>query len=100
MMNMVWLHFGEMLADEVTELLDDAGVEYYSAWRDVLWRDNVGDNTRWDDAVFPGENWAVQLLCEPETVDDIKRRLEALMEDPFVRGSGIVMYVSEAERVL
>ena len=71
MIKMVWLHFNEMLADEVTELLDDAGVECYSAWRDVLWKDNAGDNTRWDDAVFPGKNWAVQFLCEPKMVDDM-----------------------------
>ncbi|MFA7621867.1 MAG: PG0541 family transporter-associated protein [Aminobacteriaceae bacterium] len=100
MMYMVWLHFSEMLADEVTGILDAAGVEYYSVWRDVLWRDNMGENTRWDDAVFPGKNWSAQFLCPPEIVNDLKRRLDVLMEDPFVKDSGIVMYLVEAERGL
>jgi len=98
-MKMVWLHCGETLAAEIGEILDAAGIEYYSVWRNVLGKDNRGNRTRWDDAVFPGKNWALQFLCSDETVEDLKRRFDALNEDPYVKESGIAMYVAEAERV-
>jgi len=98
-MKMVWLHCGETLAAEIGEILDAAGIEYYSVWRNVLGKDNRGNRTRWDDAVFPGKNWALQFLCSDETVEELKRRFDALNEDPYVKESGIAMYVAEAERV-
>ncbi len=98
-MKMVWLHCSETLAAEIGEILDAAGIEFYSVWRNVLGKDNRGNRTRWDDAVFPGKNWALQFLCADETVEELKRRFDALNEDPYVKESGIAMYVAEAERV-
>lgn len=98
-MKMVWLHCSETLAAEVAVILDAVGIEYYSVWRNVLGKDNLGTRTRWDDAVFPGKNWAIQFLCPGEAVDALKRRLDALAEDPYVKESGIVIYAAEAERV-
>ncbi len=98
-MKMVWLHCSETLAAEIGEILDAAGIEFYSVWRNVLGKDNRGNRTRWDDAVFPGKNWALQFLCSDETVEELKRRFDALNEDPYVKESGIAMYVAEAERV-
>ena len=97
-MKLIWLHCNETIATEVEEVLDVAGVEFYSVWRSVLGRDNVGGNTRRDDVVFPGKNWAFQFLCTEEIVEEVRRRLDKLAEDAYVRDSGIAMYSVEAER--
>ena len=98
-MKMVWLHCSETLASEAAEVLNAAGIEFYSVWRNVLGKDNIGNRTRWDDAVFPGKNWAIQFLCTAEAINDLKRRFDALAEDRYVKESGIAMYVAEAEKV-
>jgi hypothetical protein len=100
MMKVVWIHCSETLSREVTEILDAAGVRFYSVWKNVLGKDNSGNRTRWDDAVFPGKNWAIQFLCTGEIADDLKLRLDEFLKDPYVGDSGIVMYAAEAERVL
>ncbi len=99
-MKMVWMHCNETLADEMCELLDAACISYYSAWRSVLGKDNEGERTRWDDAVFPGKNWAFQFLCDEGALDEIKRRLEILFEDPYAKESGVRIYALEAEKIL
>ena len=74
-------------------------------WHRVLQRmeecsgkDNRGNRTRWDDAVFPGKNWALQFLCTDEAIEELKKRFDELSADPYVKESGIAMYVAEAER--
>ena len=99
-MKMVWLHCSETLAQETTEILDAAGIEFYSVWRNVLGKDNRGNRTRWDDAVFPGKNWALQFLCTDEAIEELKRRFDELSGDPYVKDSGIAMYGAEAEKAL
>ena len=99
-MKIVWLHCSETLARETTEILDAAGIEYYSVWRNVLGKDNRGNRTRWDDAVFPGKNWALQFLCTDEAIEELKRRFDELSGDPYVKDSWIAMYVAEAEKAL
>ena len=47
-----------------------------------------------------GKNWALQFLCTDETIEELKRRFDELSADPYVKESGIAMYVAEAERAL
>ncbi|MDO4785514.1 MAG: hypothetical protein Q4A13_01115 [Fretibacterium sp.] len=98
--NMVWVVFGETIRDEVMEALDDCDVPFYSVWRDVLARDNEGEGTRWDDAVFPGKNWMVQFVCDDARLDDAMSALSRLLQDPFIAQSGIRLYANRAARLL
>lgn len=99
-MNMVWIHAGETLGREICEMLDGLGVSAYSVWRNVLRKDNGGNGTRWDDAVFPGKNWSVQFLCGDEMLTQLREKFQSFLTDDYVRQTGIEIYVQKAERLL
>jgi hypothetical protein len=99
-MNTVWIHAGETLASEITALLDGMKIASYYVWRGVLRKDNRGDGTRWDDSVFPGKNWAVQLLCGDEALSRLKAGLQSLLEDEYVRQTGLEVYIQRSERLI
>ncbi|MBL3538095.1 PG0541 family transporter-associated protein [Aminivibrio sp.] len=99
-MNMVWIHAGETLGREITEILDSIGVPTYSVWRNVLRKDNEGNGTRWDDAVFPGKNWSVQFLCGDEMLASLREKFQFFLNDDYVRRTGVEIYVHKAERLL
>lgn len=99
-MNMVWIHGGETLGGEITEILDELKIPLYHVWKSVLRRDNLGENSRWDDAVFPGKNWAVQFLCGDDIIDELKEKFEAFLEDEYVGKTGIDIYVLKANKLI
>ncbi|NLK18259.1 MAG: hypothetical protein GX310_00510 [Synergistaceae bacterium] len=99
-MNAVWIHGGETLGKEITAILDSLGIPLYYVWRGVLRKDNEGESTRWDDQVFPGKNWAVQLMCDDKTLAALKEKLEAFLVDDYVRQTGVEMFVQRAERLI
>ncbi len=99
-MNMIWIHAGEMLGREITEILDSIGISSYSVWRNVLRKDNAGSGTRWDDGVFPGKNWAVQFLCRDEMLIPLKEKFRYFLTDDYVLQTGVEIYVQKAEKLL
>lgn len=99
-MNMVWIHAGETLSREITEILDELKVSAYYVWRNVLRRDNLGETTRWDDAVFPGKNWAVQFLCGDDFIEELRERFRIFQEDKYVGKTGVDIYIQRAEKLM
>ncbi len=98
-MNMVWIHAGETLGREICEC-GRTGISAYSVWRNVLRKDNEGDGTRWDDAVFPGKNWSVQFLCGDELLAPLREKFQSFLSDDYVRRTGVEIFVQKAERLL
>lgn len=99
-MNTVWIHTGETLGSDITTLLDNMKISSYYVWKNVLRKDNHGDGTRWDDSIFPGKNWAVQLLCDDEALSSLKSGLCSLLEDEYARQTGLEVYVQRSERLI
>lgn len=94
-MNLVWIHCSEILAPEVMGILDECGLASYRVWKNVLSRDGGEGRTHWDDAVFPGKDWAIQTVCGAGQLEKLEKRLAAFSSDPYVRECGIQVLVQD-----
>lgn len=98
-MNMLWIFCSEGFSEDVEEMIDRSGVSFYSVWRNVLARDNEGGKTRWDDPVFPGKNWAFQLLCDEEQLKVLREILGAFAEGEDAAQAGLSVILQQGEKI-
>ena len=99
-MKMLWIICNESIREELMErMLDRDGVEEYTVWRDVLGKDNVGNKTHWDDAVFPGLNWVFMIFGSEGTIDGVIERYKTFKEEPYARKAGIKAFIHSADEV-
>lgn len=98
-MKAVWIFCNESLVEEVLDLLDRDGVEGYTAWPDVLGCHH-GCKTHWNDAVFPGKNWAFFIVGDEETVAGLLEKLRVFKEREEVHRAGIKAFVQSVEESL
>lgn len=99
-MNMLWIFCSEGFSEDVEEMIERSGVSFYSVWRDVLARDRKGDKTRWDDPVFPGKNWAFQLLCDDEQLKILTEIFGAFAAEEDAAQAGVSLILQEGKKIL
>lgn len=99
-MNMLWIFCSEGFSEDVEEMIGRSGVSFYSVWRDVLARDRKGDKNRWDDPVFPGKNWAFQLLCDDKGLNRLTEILRAFSEEEEGVQAGLTVILQEGRKIL
>ncbi|WP_024823042.1 MULTISPECIES: PG0541 family transporter-associated protein [Aminobacterium] len=99
-MKMFWIFCNESVAEDLMEVLNKNGITGYFVWKNVLFRDNVSGKTHWDDAIYPGKDWAFMVFCGDEDVLVLKEKLTHLEEEPYIKQAGIKAFVAEAEKVL
>ncbi|NLB82809.1 MAG: hypothetical protein GX791_01030 [Synergistaceae bacterium] len=99
-MNMLWIFCSEGFTEDVEAMIGRSGVSFYSVWRDVLARDKKGDKTRWDDPVFPGKNWAFQLLCDEEQLRSLREIFGAFAAGEDAAQAGLTIILQEGRKIL
>ncbi|MBL3593474.1 MAG: hypothetical protein JMJ93_08235 [Synergistaceae bacterium] len=95
----LWIFCNESIVEEVIDLLEEGGAEGYTAWPDVLGC-HRGCKTHWNDAVFPGKNWAFFVAGGGELIASLLGLLEAFKEREEIRHAGIKAFVQPLEEIL
>ncbi len=99
-MNMLWIFCSEGFSGEVTEMIDRSGVSFFNVWKNVLARDRDGEKTRWDDPVFPGKNWAFQLLCDDDQLKNLTEMFSAFDSGEDGAQAGLTLILQEGKKIL
>ncbi len=99
-MKMVWITCNESISEELMEILDSDGIAGYTVWKDVLGKDNRGSNTHWDNAVFPGKNWAFMIFCQDSNACRLREKLKDFRERPYVKKAGIKAFINDSEEII
>lgn len=99
-MNMLWIFCSEGFSKDVEEMIDRSGVSFYSVWRNVLARDKKGGKNRWDDPVFPGKNWAFQLLCDDEQLNKLMEIFHTFTANEEAVQAGLTIILQEGRKIL
>ena len=85
--------------DEVTEIIEKAGVSEYSKIPRCQGKGNVS-GPRFDDHVWPGFNNAMVMIVEDALAPKVMAALQAFRNGPMGRKTGIFAYQTAVEAVL
>ncbi|NCC61667.1 MAG: hypothetical protein EOM12_12165 [Verrucomicrobiae bacterium] len=95
----LWIFCNESISEEVIALFEEGDVEGYTAWPAVLGC-HRGCKTRWNDAVFPGRNWAFFVAGEEPLIAGLVERLKLFKGRDEIHRAGIRAFVQPLEERL
>ena len=84
-MKMVFMSFFEGKTDEVMELIESEGVEFYVRWDQVKGK-SIGYRPRMGSQIWPGYDGAVQFPIEDEKVDMLIEKIEKFNRETEYEG--------------
>ena len=98
-MKLLWVLCNESISEEVKEVLDAVPVSGYTVWQDILGT-SLDGGTRWDDAVWPGTNWAFMVVDGEEKTRRLLASLGEMKNLPHVEKAGLKAFLQDAEEAL
>ncbi len=90
-MKAVFVVYNDAIDPEVSEMLEKAGIEYFTKFTGVLGK-GPGSGARLGDSVWPGGNMAVMAIVEPETAAKVVEEVKRLQDDIPAEGLRVMWW--------
>ncbi len=87
------------IAQEISELLKESGIDSFTQWPRIIGQGSV-TGARFDNHVWPGANTAFQIITDEKSANLLMDKLQEMRSSEMGQQSGIYAYMTSVERVL